>query len=171
MEFELIVLRYEGLEAAEHRIDLGQIGHSLRGASQLLGTAASIVSTGEYAKRTATMPVRVLAGVPREGSWEIPAVIMSTLPAIAQQSLFIEMGKQLATKATTAVVNYALATFRKDKKVEELAMETVQKAMAEVGQTSRHAIDAVVRMSEQQRSAMRRARFPRWSFLRNHAGW
>jgi hypothetical protein len=77
--------------------------------------------------------------------------------------MFAEFGKQMATRATTTIVNFVVARF--DPKLERvsesvMAMETVQKAMAEVGQTSRHAIDAVVRMAEQQRPAVRELVIP-----------
>jgi hypothetical protein len=162
VEFEPIILRYEGLDAAEHRIDLAQLGHSLQGAAQLLGTAASIVETGEYAKLASAMPVRILAGVPQIGCWEVPAIIVSVLPAV-QQSMFSELGKKLAASATTKIVSFAISRYSPEPvKPSETAMalETVQKAMAELGQTSRHAIDAVVRMAEQQRPAARQLVFP-----------
>lgn len=158
MEFDPIVLKYEGLEAAEHMVDLGQVGRSLHGAAQLLGTAASIVLTGEYARRSPAMPVRVLAGTPRSGSWEIPAIIYSTLASTGQTTLFAEFTKQLATQTATKIVSYVLTTTdEKPKSLPEnqVMYETLQKAMAELGHTSRHAMDAVVRMGEQQRQAMR----------------
>jgi hypothetical protein len=161
MEFEPIVLRYEGLQAADHLIDLAQLGHSLQGAAQLLGTAASIVETGEYAKRPSAMSVRVLAGTPRGGSWEIPAIIMSVLPPPDQHAIFAEYAKKLATAATTKIVNFALSRFKSDKPSDTTAaLQTVEKAMAEVGQTSRHAIDAVLRMAEQQRTPIRQLVYP-----------
>ena len=162
MEFEPIILRYEGLDAAEHRIDLAQLGHSLQGAAQILGTAASIVETGEYAKRASAMPVRILAGVPQVGCWEVPAIIVTVLPTI-QNSIFAEMGKKLASTATTKIVSFVLSRYAPEPAKPSdtaMALETVQKAMAEVGQTSRHAIDAVVRMAEQQRPAVRQLVFP-----------
>lgn len=163
MEFDPIVLKYDGLDASGHRLDLGQIGLSLHGAAQLLGTAASIVSTGEYAKRASAMPVRVLAGSQRPGSWEIPAIIISTLPAIGQSNLFAEFTKQLATQTITRIVSFVLTTIETKPKPppeSQRMLETVEKAMAELGHTSRHAIDAVVRMSEQQRPAMRELVIP-----------
>lgn len=161
MEFEPIILRYEGLDAADHHIDLAQLGHSLQGAAQLLGTAASIVETGEYAKRASTMPVRILAGIPRDGSWEIPAIIMSVLPPPDQQAIFAEYAKKLATAATTKIVNFAISKFKSDKASDTaIALQTVEKAMAELGQTSRHAMDSVVRMAEQQRTPIRQLVYP-----------
>jgi hypothetical protein len=161
MEYEPIVLRYEGLDTADHRIDLAQLGHSLQGAAQLLGTAASIVETGSYAKRTSTMSVRILAGTPRGGSWEIPAIIMSVLPLADQQSIFAEYAKKLATAATTKIISFALSRFASAKPCDTaMAIQTVEKAMAEVGQSSRHAIDAVLRMAEQQRTPIRQLAYP-----------
>jgi hypothetical protein len=162
VEFDPIILRYEGLDAAEHRIDLAQLGHSLQGAAQILGTAASIVETGEYAKRASTMPVRILAGVPQVGCWEVPAIIVSVMPVI-QHSILAEMGKKLASSATTKIVSFVLSKYAPQPVTSSdtaMALETVQKAMAEVGQVSRHAIDAVVRMAEQQRPAARQLVFP-----------
>jgi hypothetical protein len=158
MEFEPIVLRYEGLEAADHRIDLSQVGQSLQGAAQLLGTAASIVATGEYARRPASMPVKILAGEPRGRCWEIPAIIVSTGASIAQIDLFAQIGRKLASEATAKIVNYVVARFEtRSIKVTDTAraLETVEKAMTELGQTSRHAMDSVVRMAEMQRPAVR----------------
>jgi len=161
MEFEPIILRYEGIDAKGYRIDLALLGHSLQGAAQLLGTAGSIVETGGYAKRASTMPVRVLAGVPKGGSWEIPAIIMSVLPPPDQQMLFSEAGRKLASAAATKIVNFVVSRFKSDKPSDvAMALQTVEKAMAEVGQTSRHAIDAVVRMAEQQRTPIRELVFP-----------
>ena len=158
MEFEPIVLRYEGLDAADHRIDLNQVGQSLQGAAQLLGTAASIVATGEYARRSSSMPVRILAGEPRANCWEIPAIIVSTGASIAQIDMFAQFGKKLASEATAKIVNYVVAQFEtRPSKISDTsrALDTVDKAMAEVGQTSRHAMDAVVRMAAMQRPAVR----------------
>ena len=61
-EFEPIVLRYDGLEAERHVIELGSLGQSIQGASRLLGSAGSIVVTGQFAKQTNALAVPVLAG-------------------------------------------------------------------------------------------------------------
>ena len=73
MDFEPIVLRYEGLDADRHEIELSQLGSSLHGAAQIIGSAAHVVATGQYAKTA--IAVRILAGVPKNGSWELPAII------------------------------------------------------------------------------------------------
>lgn len=159
MEFDPIVLRYDGLAANGNLIDLAQIGQSLQGAAQLIGTAASIVQSGEYAKQVNAMPVRIYAGVPTKGSWEIPAIVAATAPVImAEFPVVRELGKLAATKAATAIVGYAVKVFGNKavtKSETEMALGFAEKALAEAGQTQRHAMDAVVRMAEMLRPAAR----------------
>jgi hypothetical protein len=104
------------------------------------------------------MPVRIYAGVPRHACWEIPAIIVTSLPVVSNEfPIFAEIGK-VAAKAATMIVNYVIRRWKGEpEKPSEtaLTLETVQKAMAELGHTSRHAIDAVVRMAEQQRPSVR----------------
>src|SRR6266540_657045 len=155
-EFDPIILRYQGLDAERHVIDLGQLGQSIQGASQLLGSAGHLVVTGQYAKRSHALSVRVLAGTARESSWELPAILMSIAPAILPVFPTIaEIGKKAATTATTRIVNYALKKLAGNKSEAEMAFGLVEKAMAEVGQTSRHAMDVVERIATNNRPAAR----------------
>jgi hypothetical protein len=62
-DFLPVVIRYDGMDADGHVIDLGLLGQSIQGASKLLGSAGSIVLTGQFAKKTKSMSVRVLAGL------------------------------------------------------------------------------------------------------------
>ncbi len=110
MEFDPVILRYEGLEASRHRVDLGQIGVSLEGAAQLIGSASTAVMTGQYARRAPALSVRVYAGIPRDGCWELPAIIVPIAPiGAAMFPHVVEIGKRAATKAVTSAVNFVLA--------------------------------------------------------------
>lgn len=159
MEFHPIVLRYEGLETDQHMIDLSQVGSSIHGAAQLLGSAGTIVLTGQYAKHIQTLPVRVFAGTPNRGTWELPALIMSAAPVLVVAApLFpamAEVTKTAATKAVTSIVNYVVSRLGGQTSDTKVALGTVEKALAEVGQTSRHAIDAVERIALNQRPSVR----------------
>lgn len=154
-EFEPIVLHYDGLDADHNEIELAQLGMSLQGAAQILGSAANIVVTGEYAKTA--LSVRVLAGIPKKGSWEIPAIIMTTVPVITPYfPVIADMGKKATTKAVTSIFSYVVSKLGSPKKSDvQAAMEVVEKSLAESGQTMRHAIDAVERIALNQRPAAR----------------
>ena len=155
MDFNPIILRYEGLDTAREEIELAQLGTPLHGAAQILGSAAHVVVTGEYAKTA--LAVRILAGIPRKGSWELPAVIMTGAPiAMPIFPVIADIGKKATTKAVTSVFSYVISKVGSSKKSDvQAAMTVVEKALIEIGQTSRHAIDAVERITANQRPAIK----------------
>jgi hypothetical protein len=158
LEFDPIILRYDGLSANRQLVELAQIGQSLQGAAQLLGSAASIVETGEYSKQLAAMPVRIYAGVPAQGSWEIPAIIKAIVPAISELPVIADLRKVAATRAATAIVNGVIKMFKRgssDKGEVKMIAELAEKALAEAGQNHRYALDAMLKMVEMQRPAAR----------------
>ncbi|MGY3445623.1 DUF7946 domain-containing protein [Bradyrhizobium sp. USDA 4473] len=155
-EFEEIILRYDGLDADRHVIELGTLGQSIQGASRLLGSAGSIVLTGQFAKHTNALSVRVLAGQPRAHCWELPAIVVSVAPIVTPLLPTIkEAAKFAATKAVTGIVNFAISTVGHKPKEAEMAKEVAVKALEEMGHTSRTAIEAMERLATSQRPAVR----------------
>jgi hypothetical protein len=156
MEFDPIILRYEGLDADRHQVDLGQVAVSLQGAAQLIGSASSAMITGQYAKRAPALSVRVYAGIARDGCWELPAIIVPVAPiAAAMFPPIAEIGKRAATRAVTAAVNYVVAKVSGQSNDVKRTLDSLDKAVAELGQTARHGYDAIERMAAQQRPAAR----------------
>jgi hypothetical protein len=155
-EFEEIVIRYDGLDAAQHMVELGALGQSIQGASRLLGSAGSIVVTGQFAKQSNALTVRVLAGQPRAHCWELPAIVVTLTPAAAPMLPAIqEAAKKAATKAVTGIVNYAISKLGGKKTEMQMAQEIAVKALEEMGQTSRTAIEAIERLATSQRPAVK----------------
>jgi hypothetical protein len=156
MEFDPIILRYEGLDADRHQVDLGQVAVSLQGAAQLIGSASSAMITGQYAKRAPALSVRVYAGIARDGCWELPAIIVPVAPiAAAMFPPIAEIGKRAATRAVTAAVNYVVAKVSGQSNDVKRTLDSLDQAVAELGQTARHGYDAIERMAAQQRPAAR----------------
>ncbi|QDM23125.1 hypothetical protein FIU28_19735 [Tardiphaga sp. vice154] len=156
-DFLPVVIRYDGMDADGHVIDLGLLGQSIQGASKLLGSAGSIVMTGQFAKKTKSMSVRVLAGQPEAHCWEIPAIITTVLvPAVAPMFPIIkEAATAAATKAVTAIVNYAISTVAGRTKEADMSRDIAIKFLEEMGHTSRTAIEAMERLATSQRPAIR----------------
>ncbi len=155
-QFDPIILKYEGLETDQHIIDLGQLGQSIQGAARLLGSAGTLVETGQYVKKAPALSVRVVAGPPRSGSYEFFAIIMSVAPLAAPMLPVIgDIAKSSATKAVTGIVNYAIAKLGGRKNEAQMAIELAEKALNEMGQTSRTAIEAIERVALSQRPAVR----------------
>jgi hypothetical protein len=66
-----------------------------------------------------------------------------------------EIGKAAATKAVTAAVNYVVAKVSGQSNDVKRTLDSLDRAVAELGQTSRHGYDALERMAAQQRPAAR----------------
>lgn len=155
VEFDPIVLHYDGLDTDHNEIDLAQLGLSLQGAAQILGSAATIVVTGEYAKTA--LAVRVLAGLPKKGSWDLPAIIMTGSPVLLPVfPIIADVGKKAATKAVTSIFSYVVSKLGSAKKSDvQAALAVTEKAISELGRTTRHAMDAVERIAVNQRPAVK----------------
>jgi hypothetical protein len=155
-EFEPILLRYDGLDTDSGLIDLTQIGLSLQGASKILGSAGSLVVTGQYARRAPALSVKVFGGVAHKGSWEIPAVLVTLAPVVTPLLPHIQdFTKKAATKAVTGIFNFAVARLSGRKRESEMAFGIAETALREMGHTSRAAIEAVERIALNQRPAVR----------------
>jgi hypothetical protein len=155
-DFLPVIIRYDGLEADRHVIDLGLLGQSIQGASRLLGSAGSIVVTGEFAKNTPSLSVRVLAGQSHANCYEIPALIATVLPAaLPALPIIKEAATTAATKAVTGIVNYAISKVGGRKREAEMARDVAVKALEEMGHTSRVVVEAMERVVTSQRPAIK----------------
>src|SRR5581483_4153263 len=100
-----IVIRYDGLDAEQHTIDLNQLGQSIQGAAKLLGSAGNIVVTGHFAKQQPALAVRVLAGPAQANCYEFVAILASVSPAAMPMLPVIgEAAKEAGKKAVTGIV-------------------------------------------------------------------
>lgn len=61
-----ILIRFDGLDADEHEIDLGLLAESLKGLSRIIGVAGNFAATGHYVQHKDALDVRVVA-LPAEG--------------------------------------------------------------------------------------------------------
>jgi len=151
-----IIIRYDGLDADGHLIELGLLGQSIQGASRLLGSAGSIAITGQHAKQSQALSVRILAGQSQAHCWELPAVIATILPAGAPLlPIFKEAATSAATKAVTGITNYAIAKLGGRNKEAEMARDIAVKALEEMGHTLRTTVEAMERVVLGQRSAIK----------------
>ncbi len=143
-----VVISYRGEDANSHQIDLGLLGQSIQGAAKLLGASANVVATGQYAKKSPTFAVRVLASALRAGSFEITvdfapvaAVVLPLLPT------FGDVMMDASKRAVEAISNYVIAKVARKEDAADRAMAVAEKALAELGHTSRTAIEAVERVA------------------------
>jgi hypothetical protein len=155
-DFLPVIIRYDGLDADGHVIDLGLLGQSIQGASRLLGSAGSMVITGQFAKQSQALSVRVLAGEPQAHCWEIPALITTILPALTPMlPSFKDVVTAAATKAVTGIVNYAILMAGGRNKEAAMVRDVAIKALEELGHTTRVTVEAMERVAIAQRPAIK----------------
>jgi hypothetical protein len=155
--FEPIKIRYDGLDAENHQIDLVTLGRSLEGAGQLIAVAAHYVLTGQYVKKAPALAVRVLAQEPEAKCYEIVAHITALAATLSTAMPPLPFWKELGTPAVEHVVNFILAKFSGRKTDMEKFMNLLETMLQENGQTTRAALDANVRVVELMANAQRPA--------------
>ncbi|WP_148283407.1 hypothetical protein [Reyranella massiliensis] len=132
--FTAIRIRYDGVDASHHQIDLHQLGQSLQGAARLIAVSSHIALREEYISRTPAMAVRVLAEPPRAHCFDVNAVIywsMAALPIV----------KAAAPKAVEAIVTYFIKTFAKPSEASK-ALDVAGQAVEALRQVSMKTIES-----------------------------
>lgn len=139
-QFQPIVIRYDGMDAGRHEIELASLGQSLQGAAKLLGVAANYVATGRYVKKAPALAVRVLAREQRGNCFEIVAVITAIAPVVQPALPFFT---ELGSKAVEYIVTYILAKFGGRNSEMHRALDLLEAALKENGLTARTSIEAM----------------------------
>lgn len=156
IQFPPVLISYQGLDADNSLIDLGQLGQSIQGASKLLGIAAHIVTTGQYAKKTPALAVKVMARPPVAGSFDIAAILMTAIPALAPMlPVIADRTQELAGRAVEGIVNYTISKFAGRESDAGTAKQIAETALIEMGHTSRTAIAAMERVVLSEKPAAR----------------
>ncbi len=80
-QIERVSIRYEGLDAANHQIDMMALGISLQGFGRVYSTAAHFALTGKYVRQIQAMDVRAYTDEAKQGCFEVPVFIQSLIQA------------------------------------------------------------------------------------------
>ena len=71
----VVPIRYDGLDADAHQIELTTLGESLQGIARIIGVSSHFLITFEYAKQLQALDVRVLVQEPKANCFSIHAVV------------------------------------------------------------------------------------------------
>lgn len=69
-----ITIRFDGLDAEEHELDLFTLGESMQGFARIAGTVGHLVATQEYSRYFRSHELKVLAKEPRQNCFSIEVV-------------------------------------------------------------------------------------------------
>jgi hypothetical protein len=75
--FEPVQIRFDGLDAQNHKIDLAQFGKSALGISKIMATTAHFIATGNYRQTQKKIDYKVLIGPAKDNCITFEAVIQA----------------------------------------------------------------------------------------------
>jgi hypothetical protein len=143
-----IPIKYSGLDADRHEIEIVALFHSLQGAGKLIKAAGSAVLPQQRSAR-----LRVIAKSSNPSCYEILAFLVVVQPVLP----FLEPA---AKRAIEAIVNYAIARFSKKSEDADRIAEVAKTALEQMGMTTRAAVEANVRISESSKPAVKQFIMP-----------
>lgn len=133
-----IPLRYEGLDATEHEIDLASLGESLQGASRIVAVVANYVATGEYKFQYQSHEVRVVTREPKAKCFEL----LLFIKAVGQHPMF----GGFAGALLTAIIGYLIAKKSKDPTETEKRLLELEEKLIEQGNTNQKIVASMLKI-------------------------
>lgn len=152
-EIVAVHIRYDGLDAEDHELNLDALGESMQGISRLLAVIGNAAVTGRYVSQSQAMSVRVVAKEPHANCFSFQAV----LQFVQQQGML-----QGAIGAfITAAISYIIAkAANRKEEVKHLAasLEKAIDALAQGNTETRESFTAMIpRLVEALRPAAKQA--------------
>lgn len=136
-----IVIRYDGLDADAHTIELSALADSLKGLSRIVGVSANFAATQRHMQRPEAFSIRVVAAPPEPHCYEILVwlqwVNQNALPttivggftvALVSYVFHRAAGKRAEMKELRGALDEAIRTLgNRDDKVVNRLLDTVDK--------------------------------------------
>lgn len=150
---EDIPIRYDGLDAASHQIELNGLGESLQGMARVLAVTGNLIVTGRYVKQYQAQDVRVLVREPEANCFTVHAMLQFA----QQQQMFAGAGGPILGALLAWLFGRA-ANRRDEMKALKDSLDKAIAALASNNQQMAGALStAVDRMADGLRPAIRQA--------------
>lgn len=151
-----ISLRYDGLDAENHEIELTCLGESLKGFSKILATAGTFAVTQRYSKNVSYQDVKIYAREAKANCFTLD----TAMNFITQSQLF----SGSAGAILGALVPYIFARNAQKKEEMKALKEALEKAIEALGNKDRPTIDGLIavidKMAGELRPSVRQAVSP-----------
>lgn len=155
-EIARLTLRFDGLDASSHQIDLYSLGESLQGFARILSTVGHFSATQEYSKNFSVHAVKTYAQEVRANCFSIDMVI----DWVQQNQIFS------GSAGTILAVILPWIFSRHKNKTEEMKLlkDALDKAIEQLGNRDQEVINrlasTIEKMAEELRPAARQAVYP-----------
>lgn len=131
-----IIIRFDGLDAERHKIELGALGESLKGLSRIIGVAGNFAATQRFVRHRDALAVRVVAREPEHGCFQIHAWI----EWVNQNSLFTTVIGGL----TVTLVSYIFKSAAGQKEEMRQLRGALDTAIKELGTRDQTIVDRLL---------------------------
>lgn len=156
-ELGQIVIRYDGLDADRHTIEIGALADSLKGLGRIIGTVGTFAATDKLILHADARPLKVVVGPPEANcvtlvaAWEwasqnaIVAGTCGTLAASLITAIFAHFrGRSEEMKHLRAVAEEAIrAAGHRDEQVIDRMLDTIDKMAEKLAPAVRQAVEPV----------------------------
>lgn len=149
-------LRYDGLDAEKHEIELSSLGESLKGFSKILATAGTFALTQKYSRNSSSQEVKIYAKEARANCFSLDTV----MNFISQSQLF----SGSAGAILGALIPYIFAKNAQKKEEMKYLNGALEKAIEALGNKDKDTISGLIsvinKMAEELRPSVRQAVSP-----------
>ena len=145
-------IRYEGLDAEDHKIDMAALAESLDGFSRLYAVIGHFISTGQYAKQMQALNVKAYAQESEAKCFNISAVLDFATSAGLFQGV---MGAAL-----TAIVAYTIHRSSGNKEEMKHLRDLLEQQLGFSKQVTERMMDTIDRLADGLRPSVKKAVSP-----------
>ncbi|MCA0304557.1 MAG: hypothetical protein LCH95_19285 [Proteobacteria bacterium] len=154
--FPPISIRYDGLDASRHEIELGALGESLQGISRIIGVAANFAATQRFVQHKDALSVRIVARPPQAHCFEV----MAWVRWAAENPLVSTVVGGLLATLVTYIVKRAAGQKEEMKHLRDSLETAIKELGARDSAVVGRLLDTVDKMADALRPAVRQAAKP-----------
>ncbi|MGC8427645.1 hypothetical protein ACP3S8_23125 [Mixta calida] len=151
-----VSLRYDGLDAEKHEIELSCLAESIKGFSKILATAGTFALTQKYSKNVSSQEVKIYAKEPRANCFSLDTV----MSFVDQYQLF----SGSAGAILVALIPYIFAKNAQKKEEMKHLKDALEKAIEALGNRDKSTIEGLIsvidKMAGELRPSVRQAVSP-----------
>lgn len=153
---EPLIIRFDGLDAERHEVDLGQLAESLQGLSKIIGVCANFALTERLVQHRDALSVRVVARPPERHCFEFQAWVqwISTNPLVST----------IIGGLTVSLITYIFSWAANRREEMRSLKEALKQAITELGHRDEahtaRLLDTIDRMADSLRPSVKQAVAP-----------
>jgi hypothetical protein len=147
--FAVVPIRYDGMDAEQHQIELCSLGESLQGMARVLAVTGHFALTQEYVKQYQAHDIKVLVKEPKANCFTIDAV----LEFAKQQQVFAG----LAAPVLTAILAWLFARSANRREEMKALKDSLDKAIDALAGNNQETVQRMLSTMERMADALRPA--------------